>query len=159
MTRLARCPCKSGIQASILDNTGPNTRPNEHANKIVASPPRSIQVFTKGSNLNIVSNSNRFAKLLVEDASKRHIFHAQVWGVHDDSCFTIDLSCGADTNRNNARAVRKSCPFSARVRLRSEAITAPVVISTTAARALVPPRSIPRAYTFCFAIYISPLEW
>src|SRR6266699_488126 len=95
--------------SSIIDDTGPNTRPNEHANKIVASPPRSIQVFTKGSNLNIVSNSNRFAKLLVEDASKRHIFHAQVWGVHDDSCFTIDLSCGADTNRNNARAVRKSC--------------------------------------------------
>ena len=45
-----------------------------------------------------------------------------------------------------------SCPFSACVRLRSELITSPVLTSTTAARVFVPPRSIPRAYTFCFAI-------
>ncbi len=71
---------------------------------------------------------------------------------------TMPLSAGsfaasrAAVESSMMRCETKSWPFSARVRLRAEATTSPVVISTTAARVLVPPRSIPRAYAFCFAI-------
>src|SRR5437899_915751 len=109
MTRLARCTCKSRIQASALYNARTNTSPNEHANEVIASLPRSIEVFTEGGNLNIVADSNWFAKLLVEEAPQVHIFHPQVWSIHDNSRLTIDLPCSADTNCNNTRDVREFC--------------------------------------------------
>src|SRR5437667_7703231 len=50
------------------------------------------------------------------------------------------------------RWATKSCPRAARVRLRAEATTSPVLTSITAASVLVPPKSIPRAKVWSFDI-------
>src|SRR2546425_13088369 len=102
MTSLTCGTRQTRIETPILHNAGPDPRTDEHADKVTQPLSRAVEVFAQGGYLDIIANRNRFAKLLVEDRTQRHVLDTQVRGVHDDPRFTINLSRRPDTDGNNA---------------------------------------------------------
>jgi hypothetical protein len=88
---------KSCVQTPVLDYARTDACANEDADEVVEALSRAVEIFTQGGNFNIVTNGNRFAKLLAENVTQTHIFDTQVGRIHDDACFAVNLSRCANT--------------------------------------------------------------
>src|SRR5438105_1495027 len=107
MPNLACRSGQPGIQASILHDAGTNARSHEDADEVVVSAARTVEIFTESGNFDIVSHTNRDAEILAKNIPQRHIFHAQIGSIDNNTSFSVDLSSSTDADSNISRAIRQ----------------------------------------------------
>src|SRR5579884_523693 len=99
MTNFSSGPGETCANMTISHNTRTDTRPYEDAYKITISNTSAMDAFSQRGNLNIVSHHNGLVKLLAQDLPQRHILHAEIGRVEDDSPLTVYLPGSPYTNR------------------------------------------------------------
>src|SRR5947209_8779381 len=105
MSNFARRSSQPCIEASVLHDTGADACSYEETDEIVISATRTVKIFTEGRNLNIVSHTDWDPKMLAKNIPQRHISHAQIGSIDNNTSFPVDLTGSTNANSNNSRTI------------------------------------------------------